>query len=100
MTYGELTTFHIMKKLKMKLDDFKIVYTLAESELWYAVNKSVSDRTVRSYQQSLENVKKRNVKLKEKLKKDFNLNVQETILDNSLFGKNLCPHKKTSCGRW
>ena len=100
MSYGELTTFHLIKKFKLSLKDFKVVYTMAESELWYAVNKSVSDRTVKSYQQSLEEVKERNFKLKEKLMNDFNLNIEEIKLKNSLFGKRRCPHKNTRCGSW
>ena len=47
MSYGELTTFHLIKKFKLNLNDFEVVYTMAESELWYAVNKSVSDMTVK-----------------------------------------------------
>ena len=100
MSYGELTTFHLIKKLKLNLNDFEVVYTLAESELWYAVNKSVSDMTVRAYQQSLEDAKKSNLKLKNKLIKDFNLNIEDTKLKNSLFYENKCPHKKVACGRW
>ncbi|MEC8624129.1 MAG: transporter substrate-binding domain-containing protein [Bdellovibrionota bacterium] len=100
MSYGELTTFHLIKKLNLKLSDFEVVYTLAESELWYAVNKSVSDRTVKIYQESLEDAKNKNLKLKNKLKKDFNLNIEETKLKNSLFSEKNCPHKKVACGRW
>ena len=100
LAYGKLTTFHLMKKLKMDFKAFKVVHTLAESELWFALNKFVSEKTVKTYQKTLESVKRDNRELKEKLLGEFNLKIEDTKLRNSLFGKGKCPHKKTSCGKW
>ena len=76
------------------------MYTLAESELWFAVNRNVTDKTVEAYQEALESVKKNNGALKEKLLSDFNLDIQEIEFKNSLFGKKKCPHKSVKCNIW
>ncbi|MDC0254836.1 transporter substrate-binding domain-containing protein [Bacteriovoracales bacterium] len=98
--YGALTSYYKMKAVGIKVDDFEIVYSLGEVELWYAVNKSVSDRTVSAYQKALEVVKKEDSNLKNILLKEFNLKVEDTLREKSSFARGKCPYKKVKCGEW
>tara|TARA_B100000029_G_scaffold295312_1_gene288632 strand:+ start:825 stop:1688 length:864 start_codon:yes stop_codon:yes gene_type:complete len=98
--YGALTTYYKMKTSGIKISDFEIVYNLGETELWYAVNKSVSDQTVSGYQRALEKVKKEDSRLKGFLFNEFNLKIEETLKEKSSFAKGKCPYKKVKCGDW
>ena len=98
--YGALTSYYKMKTVGIKVDDFEVVYSLGEVELWYAVNKSVTDRTVSAYQKALERVKKEDSHLKNVLLKEFNLKIEDTLKERSFFAKGKCPHKKVKCGQW
>ncbi|MEE2744239.1 MAG: transporter substrate-binding domain-containing protein [Bdellovibrionota bacterium] len=98
--YGTLTSYYKMKSAGIKVDDFEIVYSLGEVELWYAVNKSVSDRTVSTYQRVLEKVKREDSNLKNILLREFNLKIEDTLREKSSFARGKCPYKKIKCGEW
>ena len=51
-------------------DAFTVVNVLKEGELWFAVNKSVDDRTVSAYQEALDRVKDL-PEVRKKLKSQF-----------------------------
>jgi hypothetical protein len=98
--YGSITSFYTMKKQGIDVKRFEIVYNMGESELWYAVNKSVSNKTVSGYQSALEEVKRKDDSLKKNLLNSFNIKTENITLSKSLFSKGQCPHKKVKCGHW
>ena len=98
--YGSVTSFYTMKKKGIDVKKFEIVYNMGESELWYAVNKSVSNKTISGYQSALEEVKRKDDSLKKNLLNSFNIKTEEITLSKSLFSKGQCPHKKVKCGHW
>jgi hypothetical protein len=59
-------------KFGYKDGEFNSVFTIKESELWYALNRSVNDEMVRELQTAL-NVVKKKTSVKKVLKAKYNL---------------------------
>ncbi|MFZ9002199.1 MAG: substrate-binding periplasmic protein [Bacteriovoracaceae bacterium] len=59
MAYEQSVATYEAKKLGFDVDEYPAVYTLKEGELWYAINKSVEDKDIVTYQKALNAVKKK-----------------------------------------
>lgn len=55
--YEENVARWLIKKVGLKNDDFETVYTLNESDLYYALSKDIDIKTVNLLQQAIDNVK-------------------------------------------
>ncbi|WP_235602806.1 substrate-binding periplasmic protein [Piscirickettsia litoralis] len=57
ISYSKNGALRLMRQYGIDPKDYKIVYILKQSELYYAFNLSVDDKTVKRYQQGLDKVK-------------------------------------------
>ncbi|RNC77558.1 substrate-binding periplasmic protein [Piscirickettsia salmonis] len=56
--YSKQSALYLMRQHKVNPEDYKIIYILKRSPLYYAFNLSVSDTTISIYQQGLDKAKK------------------------------------------
>ncbi|PRP61290.1 ABC transporter substrate-binding protein, partial [Bacillus halotolerans] len=56
--YSKQGALYLMRQHKVNPEDYKIIYILKRSPLYYAFNLSVSDTTISIYQQGLDKAKK------------------------------------------
>ncbi|WP_157883644.1 substrate-binding periplasmic protein [Piscirickettsia salmonis] len=57
-SYSKQAAPYLMRQHKINPEDYKVIYILKRSPLYYAFNLSVSDATINAYQQGLDKAKK------------------------------------------
>ena len=71
-SYGLVGLKEKIKKAGFKESDFEVALTFKEFKLYYAFNKSIEDKTIKTYQNTLDKVMSNRIllkKIKEKYKK-------------------------------
>ena len=55
--YDENVAFYYAKRNGFNIDDFEVIYTLKEAELYFAFNKNTDDKIINRWQKALDTIK-------------------------------------------